>query len=79
MKERYTNLDEYIEDLQEEIKKNENCANHYYNLGLAMLSKGDFLEAEKCFLSCLEKSPRSEEHTTELQSHSENSYAVFCL
>src|SRR6056300_1952661 len=25
------------------------------------------------------RSPRSEEHTSELQSHSENSYAVFCL
>src|SRR5210317_1605014 len=29
--------------------------------------------------SCLLAVPRSEEHTSELQSHSEISYAVFCL
>src|SRR5210317_1412274 len=28
---------------------------------------------------CLAYTPRSEEHTSELQSHSEISYAVFCL
>src|ERR1051326_6041911 len=36
---------------------------------------------ERVILRCLEKDParRSEEHTSELQSHSFISYAVFCL
>ena len=50
MKERYDNIDEYIRDLQAEIRQNDQCANHYYNLGVALLSKGDFVEAESAFI-----------------------------
>ena len=50
MKERYDDIDEYIRDLQAEISRNDQCANHYYNLGVALLSKGDFVEAESAVL-----------------------------
>ena len=51
MKERYESLDEYIADLQAEIAQNDNCANHYYQLGMAMLAKHDYVEAENAFLN----------------------------
>ena len=57
MKERYDNIDEYIRDLQAEIRQNDQCANHYYNLGVALLSKGDFVEAESAFLDAVRNSP----------------------
>ena len=41
MKERYTDINEYIRDLQEEIQKDPKCAIHHYNLGVAMLSLGE--------------------------------------
>lgn len=57
MKERYEDVDEYIADLQAEIAKNEKCATHYYNLGLAFLSKRDFVAAEEAFLNAVRQSP----------------------
>ena len=33
MKERYTDINEYVRDLQEEIQKDPKCAIHHYNLG----------------------------------------------
>src|SRR5210317_1627271 len=47
------------------------CNNHYHSVALSR--KGHGLELLRC---C---DQRSEEHTSELQSHSEISYAVFCL
>ena len=47
MKQRYDDIDEYIADLKMEIAANEQCANHHYNLGLALLSKRDFVGAEE--------------------------------
>src|ERR1051326_9065115 len=47
--------------------------------------QGLLLRAEACWAEALEKDPgnpaylRSEEHTSELQSHSFISYAVFCF
>ena len=61
MKERYDDIDEYIRDLQAEISRNDQCANHYYNLGVALLSKGDFVEAESAFLDAVRNSPHLEE------------------
>lgn len=66
MKARYDDIDEYIRDLQEEIKTNEKCANHYYNLGLAFLSKRDFVAAEDAFLKAVENSPRLAEAYVQL-------------
>ena len=65
MKERYDDIDEYIRDLQAEISRNDQCANHYYNLGVALLSKGDFVEAESAFLDAVRNSP----HLAEAYSH----------
>ena len=47
MKDRYENLDEYIADLRAALSQNDGCANHHYNLGVALLSKGDFVAAEE--------------------------------
>jgi len=58
MKAQYDDLDEYIADLQEEVSKNENCANHQYNLGVAFISKGDFMAAEDALLAAVRASPR---------------------
>lgn len=66
MKERYDNLDEYIADLQAEIAQNENCANHHYQLGMAMLAKHDYVEAENCFLNAVRLSPRLAEGFVQL-------------
>ena len=56
MKERYTDINEYVRDLQEEIQKDPKCAIHHYNLGVAMLSLGDYDEAESCFLEAVRQS-----------------------
>src|SRR3546814_1740866 len=50
-----------------------------YALGFAHLKKGHLAFAEQAFRGALEKMPRSEEHTSELQSLMRLSYAVFCL
>lgn len=57
MKERYDDLDEYIGDLKAEIAANEKCATHHYNLGVALLSKRDFVAAEEAFLNAVRQSP----------------------
>ena len=56
MKDRYTDIHEYIHDLQAEIEKDPKCAIHHYNLGVAMLSLGDYAEAEECFLNAVRNS-----------------------
>jgi len=66
MKERYESLDEYITDLQAEIAVNEDCANHYYNLGVALLSKKDYVASEEAFLTAVRKSPRLAEAYVQL-------------
>ncbi len=66
MKERYDDIDEYIADLKAEIAVNEKCANHYYNLGLAFLSKRDFVAAEEAFLAALRNSPHLAEAYVQL-------------
>ncbi|MBQ9407069.1 MAG: tetratricopeptide repeat protein [Desulfovibrio sp.] len=66
MKERYDNLDEYITDLKAEIEKNDQCATHYYNLGLALLTKRDFSAAEEAFLEAVRNSPHLAEAYVQL-------------
>ncbi len=67
MKENYESLDEYIADLQSEIEENEGkCANHHYNLGVALLSKSDYMAAEDSFLEALRQSPRLAEAYVQL-------------
>lgn len=57
MKDRYDDLDEYIADLKTEIAANDKCATHHYNLGVALLSKRDFVAAEEAFLNAVRQSP----------------------
>ncbi|MEG1609882.1 MAG: tetratricopeptide repeat protein [Bilophila sp.] len=66
MKEQYSNVDDYIADLKAEIAQNENCANHHYNLGVALLSKGDFMAAEESFLTTVRNSPHLAEAYVQL-------------
>lgn len=66
MKDQYDDIDEYIADLKAEIAVNEKCANHYYNLGLAFLSKRDFVAAEEAFLAALRNSPHLAEAYVQL-------------
>lgn len=66
MKARYDDLDEYIADLKAEIAENEQCANHYYNLGLALLTKRDFVAAEEAFLNAVRNSPHLAEAYVQL-------------
>lgn len=66
MKQRYDDIDEYIDDLKKEIASNEQCANHHYNLGLALLSKRDFVGAEEAFLAAVRNSPRLAEAFVQL-------------
>ena len=56
MKDQYSNLDEYIADLKAALRENDGCANHHYNLGVALLSKGDFVGAEESFLAAVRNS-----------------------
>lgn len=66
MKERYDSLDEYIVDLKAEIAQSENCANHYYQLGMAFLAKQSYADAEEAFLSSVRLSPRLAEGFVQL-------------
>lgn len=66
MKESYDDIDEYIADLKTEIASNEQCANHHYNLAVALLSKRDFVGAEESFLSAVRNSPRMAEAYVQL-------------
>lgn len=66
MKEHYDDLDEYIADLKSEIASNDKCANHYYNLGLALLSKRDFVAAEEALLNAVRNSPHLAEAYVQL-------------
>ncbi|MGN0008465.1 MAG: tetratricopeptide repeat protein [Desulfovibrionaceae bacterium] len=66
MKDRYDDIDEYIADLKAEIAQNEQCATHHYNLGLALLSKRDFMAAEESFLEAVRNSPHLAEAYVQL-------------
>lgn len=66
MKARYDDIDEYIADLKAEIAQNEQCSNHYYNLGLALLTKRDFVAAEEAFLNAVRNSPHLAEAYVQL-------------
>ncbi len=66
MKAHYDDLDEYITDLRAEISRGGNCAIHQYNLGVAMLTKRDFVAAEAAFLDALRTSPHLAEAYVQL-------------
>lgn len=66
MKKQYDDVDEYIRDLRAEVEKSPDCATHHYNLGLALLSKRDFVGAEECLRNAIENSPRLAEAYVQL-------------
>lgn len=67
MKQQYDDIDEYIKDLKAAIEASGGqCASHHYNLGLAFLSKRDFVAAESEFLECLRESPHMAEAMVQL-------------
>ncbi|MFI3272700.1 MAG: tetratricopeptide repeat protein [Pseudomonadota bacterium] len=66
MKSKYDDLDEYIADLRQEISQVENCANHQYALGMALLTKRDWVGAEEAFLAAVRNSPRLAEGYVQL-------------
>lgn len=66
MKSSYDNIDEYIEDLRKVIEAGGQCATHCYNLGVALLSKRDFLGAEAAFLDAIKRSPHLAEAYVQL-------------
>ena len=66
MKDRYDDIDEYIRDVQAEIEQNDQCAIHYYNLGMALLTKKDFVDAEEAFLNAVRNSAHMAEAYVQL-------------
>lgn len=62
----FANVDEYIADLKAKLQKNGECGNTWYNLGVALLSKRDFLEAERAFREAVGNSPKLAEAYVQL-------------
>ena len=64
--EQFENVDQYIADLKEKLKANATCGNTLYNLGVAYLSKREFMDAERVFLDAVANSPRMAEAYVQL-------------
>ncbi|MBU1247304.1 MAG: tetratricopeptide repeat protein [Proteobacteria bacterium] len=62
----YNNVDEYIDDLKSALAKNKECGNTLYNLGVAYISKREFMEAERYLREAVEASPKMAEANVQL-------------
>ncbi|OQY50068.1 MAG: hypothetical protein B6230_06975 [Desulfobacteraceae bacterium 4572_89] len=51
------NADEYIAEIKSQLSDNEECGNNHYNLGVALMGKQEFDEAEKALHDAVECSP----------------------
>lgn len=51
------NADEFIARQRQAIASNPECGNSHYNLGVALMGKQEYNEAEKAFLTAIECSP----------------------
>lgn len=51
------NVDEFIAQQQQALAGNPECGNTHYNLGIALMGKRQYEEAEKAFLDAIECSP----------------------
>lgn len=51
------NADEHIARLRYQLTQNAECGTTHYNLGVALLGKKEFMEAEKAFHDAIENSP----------------------
>jgi tetratricopeptide (TPR) repeat protein len=59
-------LEAHIEELREKLAKNPKCGMTQYNLGVALLSIGDWIEAEVCFRDAVTHSPTLSEAYVQL-------------
>ena len=50
-------VEQRIAGLKAQLQENPTCGNHHYNLGVAYLAKGDWVEAERSFLEAVQNSP----------------------
>ncbi len=66
MDKQYDNIEEYIDDLKASLAKNKTCGNTLYNLGVAYLSKREFMDAEGYFRDAVENSPKMAEANVQL-------------
>ena len=57
----FSNVEEYIAHLKEMLRQAPECGNTHYNLGVAYLSKREFMEAERCFREAVANSPKMAE------------------
>ncbi len=62
----FDNIEDYITDLKQKLAQNDGCGNTHYNLGVAYLSKREFMLAETSFLSAISNSPRMAEGYVQL-------------
>lgn len=62
----FDNIDDYIADLKSKLAVNRECGNTLYNLGVAYLTKRDFMEAERCFREAVANSPKLAEAYVQL-------------
>jgi tetratricopeptide (TPR) repeat protein len=62
----FDNIEDYIADLKAKLAVNRECGNTLYNLGVAYLSKRDFMEAERCFREAVANSPKLAEAYVQL-------------
>lgn len=51
------NADEHIARLRHQLTQNEECGTTHYNLGVALLGKQEYMEAEKAFHDAIDHSP----------------------
>ena len=62
----YENIDQYIGNLKKGLEANEECGNTWYNLGVALLAKREFMEAERAFREAVSCSPKLAEGYVQL-------------
>jgi len=60
------NIDDHIADLEEKLRKNDQCASSHYNLGVAYISKRRYEDAKTCFVRAAERSPTMAEAYVQL-------------
>ena len=60
------NIDDHIADLEEKLRKNDQCASSHYNLGVAYISKKRYENAKTCFVRAAERAPTMAEAYVQL-------------
>ncbi|MBN2140616.1 MAG: tetratricopeptide repeat protein [Desulfovibrionaceae bacterium] len=63
---KFEDIEDYIADLKAKSAQNPGCGNTHYNLGVAYLSKRDFMAAERELLEAVDCSPKMSEAYVQL-------------